>query len=74
MINIFKNNYIFIFKIITFINYLSKMACGCKKNAAVAPKAAPVVKSNPLVVQESLPEKKNTINKTNGRIIKREIR
>lgn len=52
------------------------MACGCKKNA-VAPKAAPVVKSNPLVVQESLPEKKNTTNptnKTNGRIIKREIR
>lgn len=53
------------------------MACGCKKNAAAAPKAAPVVKSNPLVVQESLPEKKNTVNptnKTNGRIIKREIR
>jgi hypothetical protein len=50
------------------------MPCGCKKNAAAAPKAAPVVKSNPLAVQESLPEKKNTINKTNGRIIKREIR
>ena len=60
-------------KIIIIINYLSKMACGCKKNAA-APKAAPVVKSNPLVVQESLPEKKNTVTKTNGRIIKREIR
>ena len=49
------------------------MACGCKKNAA-APKAATVVKSNPLVVQESLPVKKNTGIKTNGRIIKREIR
>ena len=48
------------------------MACGCKKNAA-APKAAPVVKSNPLVVQESLPEKKSTTN-TTKRIIKREIR
>ena len=44
------------------------MACGCKKNAA-APKAAPVVKSNP-VIQESKPEKKITTN----RIIKREIR
>ena len=53
------------------------MACGCKKNAAAGQKSAPVVKSNPLVVQESLPEKKNTVNptnKTNGRIIKREIR
>ena len=64
-------------KIIIIINYLSKMACGCKKNAAAGQKSAPVVKSNPLVVQESLPEKKNTTNptnKTNGRIIKREIR
>lgn len=48
------------------------MPCGCKKNAA-APKAAPVVKSNPLAQQESLPEKKDTLN-ISKRIIKREIR
>ena len=39
-------------KIIIIINYLSKMACGCKKNAAAAPKDAREVNSNLLVVQE----------------------
>lgn len=70
IINILVTNDIFIFKIIIIINYLSNMACGCKKNAAA--KSSTVATATPKAastVQESKPQKK-----VGNRIIKREIR